>query len=1303
MSKTVKSKTQFLSRLHSRKPDDTKLFLNIVGQLGEAISRASKHLPAAIVAFSIAAIFTRPWFNSSTIPGGTDAVQYASTSVLLSKDLRFLFIWQSVGTGGQWLIGFANLLAFFNSLLNNPILTVKVVFFGCIFVSYLTAYFLCLRVSGRWYSAMVASIIYVGSQPFARILSTGTLSLAFTYSLAPLSLLLLILASTTGSWRWAFSYSITDVLIVIARPDFIIYWIPMQSIVLIGVLFRKDGFALISRVIRVLKVLGLSGVFFLLLTAFEWLPLVLGPIPRYLKVSSVPGSFQGQDILSSILLLSKPGGYMASYLGATPTYTLASISITLYLVVAAIVAVFSLGVLLYRRDSITASFALATGVCIFFAKGPNEPLGLANLWLFTDTKNWPLTLLYDTTRWLMPVSLGYTVLCSLAISGSHRRAPPDALSALFHNIRKIIRQRLKTSLSFDMSRIRQVSIVGIIVGISLSSILLVPVPWTHGLCSLNPYRGYTDPYSWLSSQPDHGMVFPVPYANLESTGPWLGSSCAGWHNDLGFVSTLWSDKASLYPGGTPSNEIRYTTEFFDNYIGALLLNNGTSNIGRILGPVGVGYFVVDGYPPTEIGLPGDLGMPVDKRSPFYQQEFFLHQPDIIPVYAYGNSTVYANPYWKPVIFRSGSPIFVVGQAQTLTYLASAKIDLASHPLVFLDQNPNLFDARPSRIVFADSSLLDLAMLVDKPQASIDLNSAMHFGFNVLSDPLSVPPYNAGMYQGTKSPLLYANNDMKLVGKFSTPKSGRFELWVHGVLAGSGSLTAQIDDSEGNTTALSDYVHAYPHWVRLSDSILEAGPHSLTIYHTDTGRDTYVVIDSVSLYPEGELQNVMSSLESRLSQQSYETNFLFGSPTLMRTMSRPNSFYPRQHWYDSPGGIAVFSEFGASGVMDLSGAKPSQYDVIARVGEGITHGNITVQTEAGRLSSSFAGRGVVNDANLESAFWTNLNPGYEVLQDVQSSEGPETQLAIEVQGSRPAYSLVQKDYSSPLNWSAGRYISISIRSTLQNDVAQVYFYFGNNRTDYARYDIPLSSNWHTFDLDKTGPDSSVGIVNWANVTRVRIATADKQLGKTLYLNPLLVSNNGSVPNTFQWINLGRTYLSSYANVTIHGSLWLDQILFVQDDGELKTSLDEASNSGEPVDWRQESPTSFVVSADEREPFTLMFQQTFDTRWVARIGSMSITPTLTDRFMMSYELPPGKYEVRLTFEGDFVQWVGYGISFVTIVAVFLACIIPRPPIGFRKNTKGNSKVKVSLAPNNVSSGVNGIDRDNVKSDECSSFVS
>jgi len=374
---------------------------------------------------------------------------------------------------------------------------------------------------------------------------------------------------------------------------------------------------------------------------------------------------------------------------------------------------------------------------------------------------------------------------------------------------------------------------------------------------------------------------PIPYATFYSDGSWLGSSCGGWHNDIGYVSAIWSHQALLYPGGPPSSELRYITPFFGHYIGGLILTNGTGNLGSILGPLGVGYIVSEGYPPTEQGLSGNLGQAVPPRSSFYEQEFITHQTDIRPVYSMGNSTVYVNPNWKPIIYSSSEPYLVIGGADALNYLASANIDISSHPLVFADQNPSsLLNPNGLRMLFTDSDLADLTLLLTKPIAPVDLSGVEHPGFTVLSNPLSTAPYNIGSFESANS-FIYTNNEGQIPASFSVPNDCSCVVYVHGIFASNGKILASVDNSITNSSNLSDNIWAAPHWTKLVSGQITAGQHNLVIQATPSSpAGNYVAIDAIDVYDQAALQHNANVWLSETVPSLNETDFSFGTPSLV---------------------------------------------------------------------------------------------------------------------------------------------------------------------------------------------------------------------------------------------------------------------------------------------------------------------------------------------------------------------------------------------------------------------------------------
>ncbi len=1224
----------------------------LLQRLESVLSRIRTHSRAFLVSILVAVVYSRTWIFSSALPAGPDALQYASGMAILSRNFALFYIWQSDGIGGQYLIGFQNFISIANLAIQDPIATEKILFFLFIALASISAYFLSLRLWQSQGAAIASSLIYAGSQLFERLLSTGTLNLVFAFSIAPLSMLFLYNSAKTGSLRWILLYSTTAVLTIIARPDFLFYWIPIHGIFLVGAVFASEHTSNVERLLRVLRVLSLSLLSVVLFTAFEWLPLLTGSVPQYLQIRSAPQPLRGPDIVSAILNLPQPAGNMAAYIGSHPVLTFLSMPDQAYLLLSAIAPILAFTAVVVQRTRLSISLTVATTVNLFLAKGPQEPLGSVNQWLFTRV--WPMTLLYDANRWLMPVTLGYALLASLtvkrilAIRGGAGISPNE-----------VKREEIHTPLGNARKQRHVALAIGILSLIILATVSSAPVPWVSGLCTVRPDPSFLTGFKWLANQSDRGLVFPIPYGNAFSNGPWFGSSCGGWQNDLGFVSPLWSKKPVLYPGDY-TDQTRYTTQFFSHYIGSLILTKGTQNLGKILGPLGVGYIVANSYPAVELP-PWSLGRAPPGYALTYQQDFISNQIGILPVFASNDSTVYVNPYWKPQIYASGDPIYVVGGAEALSYLASLSPDLSSHPFLFVDQVPqNFVDSAQPSSVFVNSEVVDLAMLLTKPSVRLDFSSSNLQGFEPVNDPLLVSPYSLGGYELSGSVFLQTKTTALARTEFSVDKDGIYEFWMRGIFAGEGSMYTLIDDSIANSTILMDHTWSAPHWIRLASAALKAGQHSISFgTNAGTTNSLYVSFERAGLYAENIVDTASSYWASRLAQ-GMESDFIIGTSRLFGLMSGPDPLLFQEEPYLSVGGISLFSAWGANGSIDLSGLPPGSYELLAHALPGATNATIEVSSTSGNTTAYVTSKsGYLDDSELQSTYWTNLNPGYVSLQDAVPAQGPPNELEISIASNRTYYSLIQKDFSPAKDWSGGRYFSLVMKGSTTGDVAQIFFYFDASHDSYAEYNLPISDQWTAYSLDKLKPDGQQGVIDWANVTRFRIATAEKTLNETLYLYPSLVSYGGTTSDKFGWITLGQVGLDQKTlNFRISGQLSIDQLVLLQGTKDSSKLMD--SNAVEPIEFRRDGRNSFTVTVNASQSFSLVFEQSYDDRWIASVPGASVLPLLSNRFMMSYLLPEGHYEVQLHFEGDTVQWIGYGTSLAAFSVLGLASVGKLNPI-------------------------------------------
>jgi len=222
---------------------------------------------------------------------------------------------------------------------------------------------------------------------------------------------------------------------------------------------------------------------------------------------------------------------------------------------------------------------------------------------------------------------------------------------------------------------------------------------------------YQELDSWLRRQDGDFRVAFFPPASWASTYNWTKH----W-----FLDPLVALQAR--PTVELKSELDLTrSASLTRWIYTTIYENKTQHWGRLLGILGVRYVVIR----------EDADMPSSRKdlcsfNLSITMRLLSTERDLRLVKRIGPLSIFENPHFLQHIFSPSMISIGVGDRRLLTTLTDSNVNLAEHPMVFVDDvaflNPKLMQ---SRVIFDGNRLRDL-VLSNTPQWHIDLSSSLGY-------------------------------------------------------------------------------------------------------------------------------------------------------------------------------------------------------------------------------------------------------------------------------------------------------------------------------------------------------------------------------------------------------------------------------------------------------------------------------------------------------------------------------------------------------------------------------------------------
>ena len=290
---------------------------------------------------------------------------------------------------------------------------------------------------------------------------------------------------------------------------------------------------------------------------------------------------------------------------------------------------------------------------------------------------------------------------------------------------------------------------------------------------------------------------------------------------------------------------------------------------------------------------------------------------------------------------------------------------------------------------------------------------------------------------------------------------------------------------------------------------------------------------------------------------------------------------------------------------------------------------------------------------------------------------EESIRVSVEPGRPVFSITEKVLAPRQDWSEDRFFSFKFTGTSTGAMYTLTFFFGEGVKSFATYPfIDDVVRTKQVILRRDEPVNTNGIVDWSQVSRMKLATTDKGEGLRFRFGGFATHDdidNLATLDKFQWFDAsGQAEVKAGVGVRIEvpQGTELDQIMLVPTEsagsgGEL-TSFFQPARRGRVLSYERLSPTKYEVLVQVDEPFDLIFAEGFHPLWKATTeGGDQVDSTVSQGFVNSFYLPEtGEYSVTIEFGGQRHAETGMFISMTTLLLVLMFFVLG--PRRFRRGS-------------------------------------
>ena len=324
-------------------------------------SPRARHGRSLAVLLGLAVWLMRNVLMSSRLPAGTDMLGFITRAQENAAWQRVLSPWAPSVLGAPRLFTLDNLLGLATLGTGHPVVTVRLFACATLFASGAFAYLL----SWRWYqnrsSALLAGILYMGSQASISRWASAQLNVEMIVASAPLLVYLWSACVERYTFRRAAAFGLAAGLLMWIRADMIAYALPFLALyVVVQASMVRRPIATLTNAARTIAVAAASIVG---LNLLQIVPAVLGIRPGWASTGGLFGlsDFYQRSLnaYSSLLGFGREIGYLG-FTGQQTWYSNPYAPLVVYRAAAVAVAGLAFAALWRRRDARTV-FLVATG------------------------------------------------------------------------------------------------------------------------------------------------------------------------------------------------------------------------------------------------------------------------------------------------------------------------------------------------------------------------------------------------------------------------------------------------------------------------------------------------------------------------------------------------------------------------------------------------------------------------------------------------------------------------------------------------------------------------------------------------------------------------------------------------------------------------------------------------------------------------------------------------------------------------------------------------------------------------------
>ena len=888
---------------------------NILKKFTYILDNANRsHVWPALAILVLTLIFFRNFMFTAEAPAGIDAKGFISRPWYLFQNGEIWSLWHS-----QFSFGFIRLptvdtaLAILYSIVNDPVLGLKIFAVGAFILSAASMYFVTFKYTGRKLSAGVSAVVFSSNQFLFSYYTSGVYNVIAAYCISPIIFYTFERMITNRTWRSTTLFSISfSVLCMFTRVDMATFFAPFLIFLLVCNFFSSGNDETKLEWLKTnFRVCLTASIMIIGLTSFLWLPMVMG---ARLPLPTSSGGFSNEDLyFRSLTLYETILGYGRglSYLalnGEMWWNRHPFLSLFEYRLASSVLPILALIPILIKPNRKIVIYSLAVLLSIFLAKGPNDPFGSLYIWARNEI---PFFGIYRIpNRWLLITFFFYSFLFGIGFQILWDKS--------HETIRKIRNRR----------PIRMISrlVVTLLMSMLLIALLAPITPILEkGFLTWDYPDSEKTSYEIISNDPRNFIVSTVPFAqgNINTSVSNTFDGKGWWEHDLGSESSLYHNKPAIHqtPAGGLSNS-------FVKFLKQVTYDTGDNPIMPILGNVGIKYVVNQSYPITDFGpIPGEV-------SEYQQHEFFRNQnyTKLVSDINEG-SEVYENTRFSPFISSREGLTLVVGGKNSLVELG--KIDpayLNSGLTLISDIDFSKHDAlidlltRVDKIIFVDSSTTDLAILASHSEINRDLSSYSTGSINPLNGWISDDTQsNLGKFTYSGNALTTKSNTVLNI-PFEVNKSQLYEVWARTYANPyAGQLNFQIDDinlGQINPTTIKKESF---YWEKLSELNFEKGKHLINIKNTKGLISNKSTLDQIVVVPKEQYQMNLKTITEYLETSNLDITILHTKSFLDPVIhGYPSTFKPRSTDLIKKDPSEFWNPFGP-GASDLVEIEEEFYD------------------------------------------------------------------------------------------------------------------------------------------------------------------------------------------------------------------------------------------------------------------------------------------------------------------------------------------------------------------------------------------